>query len=93
MKRKELKQLNEKIEQQAMQILIQEETNNDISTQLRFWQTKAMSMEVSILYHNIYFIMKTIFSLSRRKKEERKEVKNYCYHFKKILIFLNKYRN
>jgi len=54
MKKKELKQLNEKIEQQAMQMLIQEETNNDISTQLRFWQTKAMSMEVSMFYLIIF---------------------------------------
>ncbi|XP_072765403.1 uncharacterized protein Spindly [Anoplolepis gracilipes] len=47
--KKELKELNEKMEKQVMQMLIQEEANHNISKQLRFWQSKAMSMEVQIL--------------------------------------------
>lgn len=45
--KKELKELNEKMEKQIMQMLIQEEANHDISKQLRYWRSKAMSMEVS----------------------------------------------
>jgi len=47
-KGKELKELNKKIEKQAMQMLMQDEVNHDISRQLRYWQSKAMFLEVSI---------------------------------------------
>ncbi|KAL6439517.1 hypothetical protein ACFW04_003966 [Cataglyphis niger] len=47
--KKELKELNEKMEKQIMQMLIQEEANHNISKQLRYWRSKAMSMEVQIL--------------------------------------------
>jgi len=43
----ELKELKEKMERQIMQMLIQEEANHHISKQLRYWRSKAMSMEVS----------------------------------------------
>lgn len=45
--KKELKELKEKMERQIMQMLIQEEANHHISKQLRYWRSKAMSMEVS----------------------------------------------
>lgn len=45
--KKELKDLNEKMEKQIMQMLIQEEANHNISKQLRYWRSKAMSMEVN----------------------------------------------
>lgn len=45
--KKELKELNEKMEKQIMQMLIQEEANHNISKQLRYWRSKAMSMEVN----------------------------------------------
>ncbi|XP_011871914.1 PREDICTED: protein Spindly-like [Vollenhovia emeryi] len=48
-KGKEVKELNEKIIKQAMQILVQEEAKNDISRQLRYWRSKAMSLEAQIL--------------------------------------------
>jgi len=47
-KGKELKELNKKIEKQAMQMLMQDEVNHNISRQLRYWQSKAMFLEVSI---------------------------------------------
>jgi len=46
-KKKELKKLNEKIEKQTMQMLMQEEVNNNISRQLRYWQSKTKFLEVS----------------------------------------------
>ncbi|EZA60955.1 hypothetical protein X777_08167 [Ooceraea biroi] len=48
-KKKEIKELNERIERQAMLMLMQEDTNHNISRQLRFWQTKAMMMKAEIL--------------------------------------------
>ncbi|XP_071561537.1 uncharacterized protein Spindly [Temnothorax nylanderi] len=48
-KGKEIMELNEKIERQAMQILVQEEANHNISRQLRCWRSKAMSLETQIL--------------------------------------------
>ncbi|XP_011259182.1 protein Spindly-like [Camponotus floridanus] len=47
--KKELKELKEKMERQIMQMLIQEEANHHISKQLRYWRSKAISMEVQIL--------------------------------------------
>ncbi|KYN34315.1 hypothetical protein ALC56_11422 [Trachymyrmex septentrionalis] len=44
-KKKELKELNEKIEKQTMQMLVQDEVNNNISRQLRYWQSKAKFLE------------------------------------------------
>lgn len=47
-KGEEIKKLNEKIEKQAMQMLVQEEANHNILRQLRYWRSKAMSLEASI---------------------------------------------
>ncbi|KYN00058.1 PREDICTED: protein Spindly-like [Cyphomyrmex costatus] len=44
-KKKELKELNERIEKQTMQMLMQDEVNNNISRQLRYWQSKAKFLE------------------------------------------------
>ncbi|XP_012228548.1 paramyosin [Linepithema humile] len=50
---KEIKHLNEKLEMQTTQMLVQEEVKHDISKQLRYWFSKAKSLEAEIL------IMKT----------------------------------
>lgn len=47
-KRRDIKELNEKMEQQAVQILVQEEAKCSISRQLRYWRSKAISLEASI---------------------------------------------
>ncbi|XP_011648277.1 protein Spindly-like [Pogonomyrmex barbatus] len=47
-KKKEMKELYEKIEKQAMQILRQEEVNHNVSKELRHWRSKAMSLEAQI---------------------------------------------
>lgn len=47
-KREEIKKLNEKIEKQAMQMLMLEEASHNTSRQLRYWRSKAMSLEASI---------------------------------------------
>lgn len=61
-KGKEIKKLNEKIEKQAIQMLVQEEANHNLSKQLRYWRSKATSLEASIclwrekkLYFKIFF--------------------------------------
>ncbi|XP_036142659.1 protein Spindly [Monomorium pharaonis] len=48
-KTKELKELKEKCEKQAMQLLVQDETNHRISVELRFWRAKTVSLEAQIL--------------------------------------------
>lgn len=48
-KGKEIKKLNEKIEKQAIQMLVQEEANHNLSKQLRYWRSKATSLEAQIL--------------------------------------------
>lgn len=40
--------MNLQIEKQARQILVQEEANDKISIQLRYWRSKTMSLEASI---------------------------------------------
>lgn len=47
-KGKELKELNEKIEKQAMQMLVQDEVNYNLSRQLRYWQRKAMFLNIQV---------------------------------------------
>ncbi|EFN79579.1 hypothetical protein EAI_01278 [Harpegnathos saltator] len=47
-KKKELAELHKKLEKQAIEMLTQEEVNYDISKQLRYWRSKAMSMEATI---------------------------------------------
>lgn len=47
-KKKELEEMHKKLEKQAIEILTREEANYNISKQLRYWRSKAMSMEVSI---------------------------------------------
>ncbi|XP_014479562.1 PREDICTED: protein Spindly-like isoform X2 [Dinoponera quadriceps] len=48
-KRKELEELHKKLEKQSIEILTREEANYDISKQLRYWRSKAMSMEAQFL--------------------------------------------
>ncbi|XP_032674380.1 protein Spindly-like [Odontomachus brunneus] len=48
-KKKELEEMNKKLEKQAIEILTREEANYDISKQFRYWRSKAMFMEAQIL--------------------------------------------
>lgn len=56
-KKKELEQLNEKLEKQSMELLAREEINHDISKQLRYWRSKAMSMEVSLFLQRLFCLL------------------------------------
>lgn len=48
-KKKEVEELRNKLERQAIEILMREEANYDVSKQLRYWRSKAMSLEVNIV--------------------------------------------